>query len=475
MGYVLGCLLAIFQLSGIQISRILSVLHYYLMITRLEVPLIREFAGVDQFDHSTSDHITKTITEKNGHVVDLLAAVLDTHQVDKDDIRHLREKFASMQVSTRRMENGEFSLVLEHVPEGVTYDGERITRSQQELVSEVIRDVVLQLPFPPGSSSEVVSQTIRKMVERTGILSSPEGKNYIRSFIWGGHTISDEEYDFAKAVGYWEGLRGTELITGSGGGVMRAPFVGASSGYRKQRYQDRKFIGFTEQGILEGEAPNNLLSTLCVFPDIEKRMEAFIRASHRGRIHPGGTGTMEELMTFLGMKIHKKNEGLVYPFDLVERPDGNYMKRLEQFFRTCFADAIDGLFSFHVESPDDYQKHLLKIDKQLDSRQVWNDKLFVPLEIQTPFEVSFESMQALDLTREQEPFQLIVNLRRFFSGMVHLVVKNPKVVESWGRERPKIKGDKKIIQEVDDLVRWFNDNKRLKMQLKLDKLPYRIE
>jgi hypothetical protein len=59
--------------------------------------------------------------------------------------------------------------------------------------------------------------------------------------------------------------------------------------------------------------------------------------------------------------------------------------------------------------------------------------------------------------------------------MVHLVVKNPKVVESWGRERPKIKGDKKIIQEVDDLVRWFNDNKRLKMQLKLDKLPYRIE
>lgn len=266
-----------------------------------------------------------------------------------------------------------------------------------------------------------------------------------------------------------------EIITGSGGGSMKAPFEGAMRGYIMQNLRDRRFIGFTEQGILAGEAPNNLLSDLLVFPNIEMRMEAFIRASHRGRLHPGGTGTMEEAMTFLGMKIHPKNDGLLYPFDLIESPEGNYMRTLQKFFWECFGDVLDGLLEFHIETPDEYHRHVLKTNKDLQIDRLWNHELHIPSEIQTPFEVTFDSMEALDLTRDQEPFLLIVNLRRFFSGMVYLIVKNPQMVESWSGDRPKIRGDKKIIEAVDQLVRWFNKEKRLKIKHELTDLPYRIE
>src|SRR5690606_37385032 len=289
---------------------------------RFEIPLRPALLGIDQFDRALTDRITKSLTEKNGHVKMMIAAVLDTHQSNKDDTRHLREKFAPMVVETKRDGAADFYLTLDRVPEGVTFDGENVTKSQQDLIAEVIRDTILTPDLRPQASPEEVSELIYTMVGRTGIFEVDEDHPRVRTFIWGGHSIPAPEYLFAKEVGYWDGLRGMELIIGSGGGIMKAPFVGASSGYRKQRLLDRKFIGFTEQGILAGEAPNTLLNTLCVFPDIEKRMEAFIRASHRGRVHPGGTGTMEEITTFLGMKIHPENDGLVYPFDLVERPEG---------------------------------------------------------------------------------------------------------------------------------------------------------
>ncbi|MGE3279051.1 MAG: pyrimidine/purine nucleotide monophosphate nucleosidase domain-containing protein [Candidatus Altimarinota bacterium] len=441
---------------------------------RLDIPLRPELLGIDQFDHGVMDRVTRSLTERNGHVKLMIAAVLDTHQSNRDDVVHLRDKFAKMTVGTKR-EGTNFLLSLEQVPNGVTFDGKQLTRSQQDLITEVIRDTILTPDLSPRATPEEITAFTHDMAKRAGILDLDSGDSRVRTFIWGGHTIPPDEYAFAKEVGYWDGLRGMELITGSGAGVMRAPFVGASSGYRKQRLNDRKFIGFTEQGILAGEAPNTLLSTLCVFPDIEKRMEAFIRASHRGRVHPGGTGTMEEITTFLGMKMHPKNEGLSYPFDLVERPNGEYMKRLQEFFRICFSDALDGLMDFRVETPQDYHRHVDATNQGLDTTRLWNHELYIPPEIQKPFEVTFDSMEALDLSREQDPFQLVVNLRRFFSGMVYLVVKNPKMVDSWGKDRPKIKGDKKIIREVDELVRWFNDQKRLKMELKLTQLPYRIE
>ncbi len=61
------------------------------------------------------------------------------------------------------------------------------------------------------------------------------------------------------------------------------------------------FYRFSEKKILAAEAPNELVTQLLTFPTIEERMEAFIRASHRGKVHPGGAGTVEEILTMLAL------------------------------------------------------------------------------------------------------------------------------------------------------------------------------
>src|SRR5690606_32107850 len=67
---------------------------------------------------------------------------------------------------------------------------------------------------------------------------------------WGGHSISREEYDFTKRVGYELGLRDLNIITGCGPGAMKGPMKGATIGHSKQHLYNRRYIGITEPGII---------------------------------------------------------------------------------------------------------------------------------------------------------------------------------------------------------------------------------
>ena len=181
-----------------------------------------------------------------------------------------------------------------------------------------------------------------------------------------------------------------------------------------------------------------------------------------------------KLLTFLGIKSHPNNRDLQYPLDLVERPDGGYMKRIIGWLHHCFGDTLDGLYHLHLGEPRRYAEHVHESNRDLDITRLWNDEIYVPAEMQRPFAVSFESLEGLDLSRAQEPFQLLVNLRRLFSSLVHLAVKQPGLVESWGDERPLIRGDRDILQATDELIRGFAADQR--MTLRGDyRPPYRLE
>lgn len=52
---------------------------------------------------------------------------------------------------------------------------------------------------------------------------------------------------------------------------------GAAIGHAKQRYPSSRFIGLTEPSIIAAEPPNLIVNELVIMPDIEKRLEAFIR------------------------------------------------------------------------------------------------------------------------------------------------------------------------------------------------------
>ena len=125
---------------------------------------------------------------------------------------------------------------------------------------------------------------------------------------WGGHAISREEYDYTKVVGYGLGLRGLDICTGCGAGAMKGPMKGATVGHAKQRNRDGRYLGLTEPTIIAAESPNPICNELVILPDMEKRLEAFVRMAHGIVVFPGGVGTAEEILYLLGVLLAPENE-----------------------------------------------------------------------------------------------------------------------------------------------------------------------
>ena len=353
----------------------------------IDIDLRPEVLGVSEFTPALIDRIAEHADHPEGTLRETVAALIDIHRGSNDDKRQLKEKYGRMGIELRATCRG-LALGCCGVPVDSLLHG-TIPVRQQRQISQAVRDLVLP-PTPPEGvedASAALSAHVKRFVARTPLLAQAPRP---RAFIWGGHSIGREEYDFAKECGYWDALgNGTEFITGCGPGVMKAPFKGAVIAYGKQDFAERRihrdFIGFTERGIIAAEAPNAIVSELVIFPDVEKRMEAFIRGAHRGRIHPGGAGTLEELLTFLGIKSHPNNRDLQYPLDLVERPDGGYMKRIIGWLHHCFGDTLDGLYHLHLGEPRRYAEHVHESNRDLDITRLWNDEIYVPAEMQRPF------------------------------------------------------------------------------------------
>ncbi|EEG86646.1 hypothetical protein PROPEN_00935 [Proteus penneri ATCC 35198] len=69
----------------------------------------------------------------------------------------------------------------------------------------------------------------------------------------------------------------------------------------------------TEPSIIAAEPPNPLVNELIIMPDIEKRLESFVRIGHGIIIFPGGVGTAEELLYLLGILMSPENQDQVLP------------------------------------------------------------------------------------------------------------------------------------------------------------------
>ena len=84
---------------------------------------------------------------------------------------------------------------------------------------------------------------------------------------------------------------------------------GATIGHAKQRIRDGRYIGLTEPGIIAAEPPNPIVNQLVIMPDIEKRLEAFVRIGHGIVVFPGGAGTAEEILYLLGILLDPAERG----------------------------------------------------------------------------------------------------------------------------------------------------------------------
>jgi len=300
---------------------------------------------------------------------------------------------------------------------------------------------------------------------------------------WGGHAISRVEYDYSKLVGYELGLRGLNVCTGCGPGAMKGPMKGATIGHAKQRIGDGRYIGITEPGIIAAESPNPIVNSLVIMPDMEKRLEAFIRVGHGVVVFPGGVGTAEEILYFLGVLLHPDNQDMPMPMIMTGPASAEpYFRQIDEFVAATLGAKAQERYDIIIDDPSDVARSINKsLDDVREFRQQHGDayyfnwRLNIDPDFQRPFKATHESMAALDISEELPAHELAANLRRVFSGIVSGNVHEDTIarIEQLGPFR--INGSGRIMTLLDKLLTCFVKQQRMKLA-NADYVPcYRVE
>ncbi len=300
---------------------------------------------------------------------------------------------------------------------------------------------------------------------------------------WGGHSIGNAEYKYTKKVGYELGLRGLDVCTGCGPGAMKGPMKGATIGHAKQRIQSGRYIGLTEPGIIAAEPPNPIVNQLVIMPDIEKRLEAFVRMAHGIVVFPGGAGTAEEILYLLGILLDPANRDQPLPVVLTGPAESaGYFEHLSRFIAGTLGEQALKRLTIMVDDPaggraPSRRRHGGRCASSARSRATRTTSTgccSVPEDFQHPFEVTHESMRALELHRDQPVHTLAANLRRAFSGIVTGNVKEYGIqaIEKLGPY--ELHGDPSLMKLLDELLAAFVAQLRMKLPGSTYKPCYRL-
>jgi hypothetical protein len=288
---------------------------------------------------------------------------------------------------------------------------------------------------------------------------------------WGGHSIERLEYNYTKKVGYETGLRKLNICTGCGPGAMKGPMKGATIAHAKQRVSDACYIGISEPGIIAAESPNPIVNQLVIMPDIEKRLEAFVRLGHGFVVFPGGVGTAEEILYLLGVLLNPANDDLTFPFVLTGPAESaSYFEQIDAFIGLTLGEEAQAKYQIIIDDPEKVAQTMTSGLAQVKAYRrkhkdayYFNWLLQIQPEFQQPFEPSHENMAALHLYRDQPKHLLAANLRRAFSGIVAGNVK-PETLKAVRKHGPfEINGEKDIMQALDRMLASFVDQARMKL------------
>jgi predicted Rossmann-fold nucleotide-binding protein len=374
---------------------------------------------------------------------------------------------------------------MQNAPASAFVDGQMI-RGIKEHLFAVLRDVVFTSNeiIASGrfdlSDSASITNAVFHVLRNAGLLESKARPNLV--VCWGGHSITSEEYQYTKNVGYQLGLRGLDVCTGCGPGAMKGPMKGATIGHAKQRIEGGRYIGITEPGIIAAEPPNAIVTQLAIMPDIEKRLEAFVRLGHGIVVFPGGAGTAEEILYLAGILLEPANREQPFPIVLTGPKDSAaYFEHICRFIGGTLGGDAARRLTVIVDDPPEVARRMVRgmqevreYRRQRSDSYNFNWLLSVPAEFQRPFEVTHRSMRALELKRDQPVHQLAANLRRAFSGVVTGNVKDfgIQAIETLGPY--ELAGDPAIMRLLDELLAAFVAQKRMRLPGSVYRPVYRL-
>lgn len=401
-----------------------------------------------------------------------------------DDARTVLEKHKDFSVGFIQLDRG-LKLSLKGAPAGAFVDGKMI-RGTRELLFAVLRDIVFTNNEIRESgrfdlaTSENITNAVFHILRNARLMQTPADADV--AVCWGGHAISRDEYDYTKLVGYEIGLRGMNVCTGCGPGAMKGPMKGATIGHAKQRIRNGRYIGVTEPGIIAAESPNPIVNSLVIMPDMEKRLEAFVRLGHGIAVFPGGVGTAEEILYLLGVLSHPDNEPMPFPMIMTGPADSApYFQQIDEFVAATLGESARRRYKIVIDDPRQVAKELLDgLRKVRDFRKhhgdayYFNWRLKIDHDFQVPFIASHDSMRSLELRQDLPVHQLAVNLRRVFSGIVSGNVREDTIAIIEKNGPFEIAGSGKLMQLLDRLLTAFVAQGRMKIASETYRPCYRV-
>ncbi len=390
-----------------------------------------------------------------------------------DDAKRVLEQYRDFGIRVIPEERG-IKLELDNAPPEAFVDGRMIQGIREHLFA-VLRDTVYLFhevrnnPLLDLGTSQGITDAVFHILRNARVFRPDRHPDLV--VCWGGHAIPRQEYEYTKEVGYELGLRGLHVCTGCGPGAMKGPMKGATIGHAKQRIPFGRYLGITEPGIIAAEAPNPIVSQLVIMPDIEKRLEAFVRTGHAIVVFPGGVGTMEEILYLLGILLHPANAELPFPV-IFTGPSSSqdYFARIHRFIGATLGYEAQQRYRILVGDPAGVaravRQGIQEVERHRRARHdAWyfNWLLHVEHSFQTPFEPTHENMAGLRLHADMDRHELAVNLRRAFSGIVAGNVKAEGVRAIEQRGPFEIRGDRDILEPLDALLRSFVAEGRMKL------------
>ena len=401
-----------------------------------------------------------------------------------DDGKELLERYKSFDISIVQRERG-IKLEIKGAPAIAFVDGKMIKGIHEHLFA-VLRDIIFissEITDNPNfdlNRTEGITDAVFHIMRNANVLQPQRNPNLV--VCWGGHSINRIEYNYSKEVGYQLGLRDLDICTGCGPGAMKGPMKGATIGHAKQRRSSGRYLGISEPGIIAAESPNPIVNDLVIMPDIEKRLEAFVRTGHGIIVFPGGAGTAEEILYILGILLHPDNADMPFPLIFTgPETSRDYFAQINDFIGATLGEEAQKRYKIIVDDPElvarEMQTGIKEVREYRKSRSdayYFNWLLRIDAEFQRPFKPTHENMRNLSLHKNQEKHQLAANLRRAFSGVVAGNVKDEgiRAIEKFGHF--EIHGDPAIMGPMDALLTSFVEQSRMKLPGKAYIPCYRI-
>lgn len=389
-----------------------------------------------------------------------------------DDSNALFSPFNDFDVNLITRERG-VKIELINPPQHAFVGGEIIEGVKEHLFS-VLRDLLhvgakySQLDMSDCSASEI-THIVFDILRHAGTIQPDTPPAMVTC--WGGHSINTREYKYTKEVGYQLGLRKMNICTGCGPGAMKGPMKGATIGHAKQRVKSGRYVGITEPGIIAAEPPNPIVSELVIMPDIEKRLEAFVRNTHAIIVFPGGVGTAEEIFYILGLLLDPKNRDQKIPLIFTgDAESADYFAAIDAFIGETLGPKAQSLYTIIIDNPaevaDTIHQQLADVREyraRIGDSYHFNWSLHIDNVFITPFTPTHDSMAALKLNGQQPIAALAAELRKLFSGIVAGNVKQ-QTVELIKKDGPfTLSADVKLMSQLDTLLQSFIAQGRMKL------------